>query len=387
VNAGSVVLLGGRSTTPSGGGLGPMWDPIPRNPFGPYPPPVDYKTVLPFTPPAGRVLDFYRGQFCGLRIPGAPVVPGSNAANPSCIMAALLDNYPEDVQEQFLESYAFAGNTHLQRSLGHALGYGHTIDAYIALSKKVRSQYGLFCDHWLIANEFPGFQFNQDASFWGPKLDPYIERLLGAGVVDLACPSWQMDQVMNMAPGNATISIIAYVAKKLPPSIPLYTHWMNEALAWWKKVGTNPNGSDIGEVWVDPQYWPNGIEVHDRFSWWYAMQPYLTGGHHQGNTRMLCKEYQDRLCDTLDFFGDEHGRDTGKGDMGQSIRTGTPRPFALTVFEDSAQDQFDDVPSNPYAISEVEGDQRGYILMCTTSPWGHMRGYGNGARRPEGTAL
>jgi hypothetical protein len=33
----------------------------------------------------------------------------------------------------------------------------------------------------------------------------------------------------------------------------------------------------------------------DRFTWWYAMQPYLTGGHHQGNTRMAINEYQDRL--------------------------------------------------------------------------------------------
>jgi len=364
-----------------------MWPPVMRSPLPPFPAPVDYKTVLPFTPPAGRDLDFYRGQFCGLRLADAPVVPGSNAANPSCIMACLLDNYPPQYQDEFLTDYADDGNTHLQRSLGHALGYGHSIDDYIALSKKARSQYGLLCDHWLIANEFPGFRFNMDASFWGPKLDPYIDRLLDAGVIDCACPSWQMDQVMNMAPGNATISIIAHVAKKLPPSIPLYTHWMNEALAWWKKVGTRPDGGDVGEIWFDPQYWPDGIEVHDRFSWWYAMQPYLSGGHHQGNTRMLCKEYQDRLCDTLDYFGDDNGRDTGKGDMGQSLRTGAPRPFKLDVFECSGQDQFDDTPSNPYAISEDQGDQRGYILMCTTSKWGHLAGYGNGARMPNGAAL
>jgi hypothetical protein len=383
VNAGSVVLLG-SPTRGGGGGLGPMWPPVMRSPLPPFPAPVDYTTVLPFTPPAGRDLYFYRGQFCGLRIADAPTVPGSNGANPSCIMACLLDNYPPQYQDEFLAEYAEDGNTHLQRSLGHALGYGHSIDDYIALSKKARSQYGLLCDHWLIANEFPGFQLNQDASFWGPKLDPYLDRLLDAGVIDCACPSWQMDQVMGGAPGNATISIIAHVAKKLPPTIPLYSHWMNEALAWWKAVGYKPGGGDIGEVWSD-EY--QTIEVHDRFSWWYAMRYYLTGGHHQGNTRMLCKEYQDRLCDTLDYFGGDTSRDTSKGDMGQSLRTGTPRPFKLTVFECSAQDQFDDTPGNPYAISEDQGDQRGYILMCTTSKWGHMAGYGNGARMPNGAAL
>jgi hypothetical protein len=356
-----------------------MRPPIMRAPLPPFPAPVDYKTVLPFAPPSGRDLHFYRGNFCGVRVKGAPTVPGANGANPECIMACLLDNYPRAVQDQFLQQYVDAGYTHLQRSLGHALGYGHSIDEFITLSKRARS-IGLFCDVWCIANEFPGFQWNADASYWGPILDPYLDRLVDSGTIDLACPSWQMDQVMGGAPGNATISIIAHVADRLPPTIPVYTHWVNEALAWWKKVGTNADGSDIGEVWSDKY---QTIEVHDRFSWWYAMRPYLTGGHHQGNTRMLCKEYQDRLCDTLDFFGGPTSRDTGKGDMGRSQRDGD-REFLLTVFECSAQDQFDDTPGNPYAISETEGDQRGYILCCTASPWGGRLSYGNGARMPDG---
>jgi hypothetical protein len=381
MNAGSLVLLGSGYHEGSAGALGPQRPTIMRPPLPPFPEPVDYRTSLPFALPSGRALDLYRGQFCGLRIKGAPTVPGSNGANPECIMSCLLDNYPAPIQEEFLGRYAEDGYTHLQRSLGHALGYGHSIESFIALTQKAQREFGLYSDVWFIANEFPGFQHDADASYWGPILDPYIDRLLDAGAINCACPSWQMDQVMGGAPGNPTISVIAHVAKRLPPSIPIYSHWMNEALAWWRKVGENADGSDIGEVWSD-EY--QTIEVHDRFSWWYAMRYYLSGGHHQGNTRMLTKEYQDRLCDTLDYFGDENGRCTGKGDMGQSIRSGEPRPFALTVFECSAQDQFDDTPTNEYAISEDEGDLRGYLLMCTTSPWGHMRGYGNGARMPDG---
>jgi hypothetical protein len=369
------VLSIAASPHGAGGGslLGPSMPTMRRPQLGPWPEPQDYVKVLPFTPPTGRTLDFYRGQFCGLRVHGAPVVPGSNGANPDCIMSCLLDNYPEDIQNEFLDWYASYGYTHLQRSLGHALGYGHSIESFIALTKKAREQFGLLSDVWFIANELPAFRPDADASYWGPVLDPYIKQLLDAGCIDLACVGWQMDQ-WNV-PGNPIISIIADVAARLPKEIPLYTHWMNEALAWWR---------DGGEVWSDPY---QTINIHDRFSWWYAMRYYLSGGHHQGNTRMLCKEYQDRICDTLDYFGDEHGRDTGKGDMGQSLRTGTAKPFALTVFECSGQDQFDDQPENPYAISEDEGDQRGYLLMCTTSQWGHLRGYGNGARRPDGLPL
>jgi hypothetical protein len=383
VNAGSVILLGSEYARDGAGvGLGPQQDATMRAPLGANPQPVDYYTTLPFHPPPTRDLNFYRGNFCGIRIPGAPTVPGSNGANPECIMACLLDNYPPAIQEAFLQKYIDCGYTHLQRSLSHALGYGNTIESYIALSKKARAA-GLFCDQWLIANEFPGFRHDADWGYWSPQLMPYIKKMLDAGVMDLCCPSWQMDQVMGGAPGNPTISILAGVAKELPTTIPIYSHWVNEALAWWRAVAYGPNG-DVGEVWSD-EY--QTIEVHDRFSWWYCMRYYLTGGHHQGNTRMLVKEYQDRLCDTLDYFGGDEGRDTGKGDMGQSLRTGEPKPFLLTVFECSAQDQFDDTPTNAHAISEDEGDQRGYLLCCTHPKFGYVGGYGNGARMPDGSPM
>jgi len=381
VNAGSVVLLGGGYTRTAGQPLGPFRTPVKRAPLGPWPQPQDYKSVLPFTPPAGRDLNFYRGNFCGLRIAGAPAVPGSNGANPTCIMSCLLDNYTPDIQERYLQQYVDNGYTHLQRSVFHALHYGSSLQQYIDLSKKARAM-GLFCDHWFLAGEdvCPGGR-NQHVSFWQSKIDPLMGPLLDAGVMDLTCVGWQLDGYNE--PGNTLIEIIKYVADAVPKTVPVATHWMNEALAWWKKVGTRPDGGDVGEVWSD-EY--QTIEVHDRFSWWYAMQPYLTHGHHQGNTRMLCKEYQDRLCDTLDFFGSESGRDTGKGDMGQSHRNGV-QPFRLTAWETSGQDQFDDQPANPHGISEDEGDQRDYILMCTTSKWGHMSGYGNGGRRPDGSWL
>jgi hypothetical protein len=56
----------------------------------------------------------------------APAVPGSNGANPECIVACLLDNYPASVQEKFLQQYVDAGYTHLQRSLGHEQRQDHS---------------------------------------------------------------------------------------------------------------------------------------------------------------------------------------------------------------------------------------------------------------------
>lgn len=351
-----LVIDGGRSRPPL----------IPRSPLGPFPQPVDYDHVLPFAPPNGPDLYFYRGQFCGLRVKGAPVVPGCNAANPECVMACLLDNYPQAVQEEFFRLYCGYGYTHLQRSLSHALYYGSSIDRFIALSKKAQ-RLGLFADVWLIANEFPGFRFDQGVEFWRPLLDPYIDQMLGAGAIDLACPCWQMDQIMNDAPGNATISIIAYVAERMPATIPVYTHWIRDAMAWWKTGG---------EVWSDKY---QTINVYDRFSWWLAMRPYLTGAHHQGDrhiARTDPKTYQGMIRDTLNPFND--------GRMGKAWRRGFEENFRLVEFECTAQDQFDDM------CTELEGDGIGYILTCTKGDYdngGVMSGYGNGARMPNGDAL
>lgn len=285
-------------------------------------------------------------------------------------MAALLDVYPDNIVEQYLETYS-GYYTHLQRSLSHALYYT-SFERFKVVSRRARSK-GLFNDNWLIANEFPGFRFNQDISFWGPLLDPYIDALLGEGLIDSACPSWQMDQVMQGAPGNATISIIAYIAKKLPRSIPLYTHWMNEAMAWWKTGG---------EVWTDPEHWPTGILVDNRFNWWWAMQPYLTGAHHQGDTQAALhqtREVQSSLCDTLDYFAGKKD----KGDMGRSHRrVDEGEDFRLNAFEETGQDQFNGV------TDERTGDSVGYALACTRGfNNSHLSGYGNGARMPDGSIL
>lgn len=345
---------------------GPVRPPvIPRAPLPPFPSSwgthYDRPPLASGPPPPS--IDYYRGNFCGFRVPGAPSVPGGPApSNSDLVMACLLDNYPREWQDRFLLQYAEAGYTHLQRSIGHALYYGSSMADYIALSRRAQAL-GLWCDHWLICNELPGFAFNQDATYWAPILDPLIDQLVGAGVMDLCCVGWQIDQWNQGAPGNPTISIIAHVAKKLPQRIPLYTHWMNEALAWWKTGG---------EVWSDAY---QTINVYDRFTWWQCMNVYLSGGHHQGNTtlaRTNPDEYQGRLRDTLNNF--HNGR------MGVSQRRGG-KPFLLDVFECTAQDQFDG------NCSELEGDMVGCVLASTKVDGQDIciDGYGNGARMPDGS--
>ena len=284
-------------------------------------------------------------------------------------MTCLLDHYPAEIQDEFMLGYAQDGHTHLQRSYGHAMpndGFsGVSLDQFIALSARARSKYGLFADQWIIGGGAL-YNCNQDLNYWRPIIDSLCDAFESNGVIDTACVGWQLDQLFGAIPGNATIEVIVYIATRLSNKIPLYTHWMNEALAWWKTGG---------EIWTD-QY--GSINVMDRFTWWYAMRPYLTGGHHQGDTRAAQtqpREYASSLCDTLDYF---NGR-TDKGTMGRSIRSGEEKNFKLDLFECSGQDQFDG------KTSEDEGDRIAYTLMCTHGfNNSHLDGYGNGCRMPDG---
>lgn len=306
-----------------------------------------------------------RGNY-GITIPDAPAVPGSNDQNPSHVMSILLPNYSRVIQDEFLAKYA-SMYTHIQFSVFHALHYGTSVEAYIALAKRAQS-FGLYVDHWFLAGEdvVPGGT-NQPMEFWKGLLDPIIPKLVGAGAIDQACVGWQLDQY-NI-PGNSLIRIIKYVAEALPASVPLYTHWVRDAMAWW---------ADGGEVWSD-QY--QTLDVYNRFTWWQAMQPYLTGGHVQGDTnaaRTRTLDWQNMVLDSLNPFQGNND----KGAVGQSLRSGSPKPFALIISEYNEQDAFNGI------ITEQQGDAVGFALMGVRAFNGaYANGYYNGGSWPSGDYL
>lgn len=252
---------------------------------------------------------------------------------------------------------------------------GVSFDQFHALTKRAQQRFGLFADQWIIGGGAL-YNCNQDLSYWRPIIDQLVDSVLESQTIDYACVGWQLDQLFGAVPGNQTIEVIAYIANKLPSAVPLCTHWMNDALAWWKTGG---------EVWTDPNGLQPPINVHDRFSWWIAMQPYLTGAHYQGNTTMARTDpgvFQGHLRDTLNPFND--------GRMGRSRRRGFQENFRLNAFELTAQDQFDGGGNPANICSELEGDGVGFILTCTkgdNNNGGVMSGYGNGARMPDGSKL
>jgi hypothetical protein len=306
-----------------------------------------------------------RGAFCGITMPGLPLKPGmggytvngwrdnkQGGLNPP-IMALDVPRYWKDSPElvdEYLTRYASFGYTHLQCSIGHAIEAGLSLDDYIAYSARVES-FNLFTDHWFLGGgPWRGRLDNgawtehrdRDRAHWSPIFDPWIDALLSNKVISCACVGWQLDG-SNTNDHGELMSIIEYFADRLGPhDIPIGTHWVNEAGAW---------------------------DERGRFWWWQNMRNKVLWFNHQGNTGTPIPEYQAKLVDTLNPFGD--------GRMGTSGLFGD-RPYSLILYECSAQARFDLV------MSEDESDQRGYYLSCTMGKT-RVGGYGDGCRLPDGS--
>jgi hypothetical protein len=336
--------------------------PQPRAPLPPFPA-GSYDRVLPFTPPSRDVL-FYRGNFCGVRVPGVPSLPESAGytlpgGDKTLIMSLEIFRHTPEWQDEILRQHAIRGYTHFQFSIGHAIEQGWPIDQYVTLAKRAQDRFGLFADHWFLGGGPWGWwrgrtdqNRDRDAAYWAPIVDPWIDALLANQAIDCACVGWQLDaqnKESDTRTGNGPLqSIIDHFADKLAPlNIPIGTHWINEAGAWNTPM--------------------------DRFAWWKRQRNKLTWFHHQGDVNLDVPTYQAKLCDTLNPFGD--------GRMGRSGLFGD-RPFGLVVFEDSAQAQFDDPTRN----TEDMGDQRGLLLCCTKAA-ASVSGFGNGARMSDGSPL
>lgn len=313
----------------------------------------DYELWYPLPGgPGGADKFFFRGDWCGIDLPGAPFVPGGPSPNTQVMMSALLDRYPADVRAEYLALYA-GWYTHLQRSVGHALAGGASIQQYVDLSLQAK-RLSLHADHWFLAGQdcWGDDCRDRDYKYWAAKLDPWIDALLDAEAIDTACVGWQLDGY-NI-PGEPIKGIIYYIADRLTPyGIPVYTHWINDAGGWWA-AGSN------------------------RFEWWQQMRGRLSGMHLQVDTRAPMKPIQEAIRALAIPFNN--------GQTGTSGLFGD-KPYTCVFTEYAAQDRFDQKPGDPtHSIMSVDqADERGFLGLCTKGfPVG---GFYGGGRGPDGSVL
>lgn len=314
-----------------------------------------YASTLPFTPPPPN-RDFYRGNFCGTRIPGAPKVIGGSDADPSLVMACLLDRYPVEIQQEYWRVQRAAGYTHGQRSLGHSVftgedagefGAGLTADQFLDGLARQRDA-GFFTDVWF-ANSLGWRQRDLQIDYWKQQFDRWFDILIPSGLVDMACVGWQLDQIFQP---KGLVDLIDYFAERCGPAgIPVGVHWVNDANAWFDDFR--------GGVNMTPPEHRSGLK--DRFDFWRYCAGKVQWTHFQGDVYSPIDDYQDGLKRVMDDL---------------------PNGTQVSIYEPRAQSQFNG------EHAEVIGDAMGFYCLCVVDKHGrHVGGYGNGGRRPDGTAL
>lgn len=354
MNGGALALLWSR-----GGSAAPV--PIPviqRPPLPPWATPytlphIAGMDVLPWdgdVPPHSR--DYLRADSWGVDMPGAPMVGGVSPNHPERILSWFLDRYSLDFQHAYLEKYASYGYTHLRLSYGDSCGpvdngpnsppgCGQTLEQLIATCLRVQS-YGLYVRLMIGSKYFtPNFMSTQQ---WADYADPIMDACNAQRCVDEWTLGWEWNLWNH--PGATTIDSFRHMGQQAHQAgCSAWMHFSSHVTSWF--ADGDPRG---------------------RFGFYDDLAHDIDGIDYQTFPEWSMEETQARIVDTLWQFG-QRGND-----------------YKFRFDEDQAAAMWDHDRPNP-----DDANARGYLAACTTDNVKHtdakVWGYGNGARRPDGTAL
>jgi hypothetical protein len=335
----------------------PCPKPVPRGILPPFPTPINYRTQLPWTPPKDR--DFLRADSWGVEMPDAPWVPGASSRYPGRILSWFIDRYDATLRRDYLCTYQGYGYTHLKRSYDDSCGpvdngpqsppgNGQTLDQFVASCQECK-RYVPYVQVMLGSKYFS--PWNMTLAQYQARFEPVIDALIAGNAVDELVPGWEWNLWNPQTPGPITISIFKWVGQKAHAA----------GLSCWLHFG--------------PHYTSWQADGHDRFSFWDALGTDVDGLNYQTFPEWSMRETQDRIVDTLWWFGQ-------RGNI-----------WKFRMDEDQASPEWDNFGPAPYpTLSYPEyANQRGFIMCCTIDDVRHtdakVWGYGNGGRNIDGSPL
>lgn len=341
--------------------------PLVRGPLPPFPEPVNYYTDLPWELPQIPTRDFLRGDFWGVEMPGFPPVPGMGAKYER-IFSWFLDRYSVEQQKEYLTKYAGYGYTHLLLSYadstgptenpGKTPGAGHTLDQFIELCLRVKS-YVNYCHVRFGSKDFQ--PANMTPQQWADYVDPVFQKLVQAGAVDEVSLGWELN--LWNTPGQPLIEALRHLGGQAHAAgLSSWQHFSPHYTSWF--ADGDPRGrfgwyDDLAGGGVD------GIDYQTQGPAW--------------SPQML----QARMVDTLWQFGER----------GNDFKFRMEEDLAFFMWqEDIWTGVVDDTPPpQTVSVTPEDANLRGYISCCTRDDVKHtdarVWGYGNGARRPDGSRL
>lgn len=319
------------SVIAQGGTPGPAPTPPPGP--GPTPPPpagICYTSIAGGQPGGvpGKDIRWFRGDFCGIDVPGMPHVQDGGTSN-SLILTPYIDRYSPANQTTILNAYATRGYTHWLLWWPNSRdAWAQSVGQFTATCQTVQA-----AGYWPIVMLYSKVYDGQNPD--PTKNDALITSLNTTfGNQWICCIGFEMDEFMD--PGATIQSVIDHVTgQTVPFGVNTYVHF-SEGLTSWQAPSAAGGGA----------------------TWWTQQQNKLRGIMHQKNLGWDCPTYQSKLNDLQVRFG--------SGVSGWPTDSGFGGPFDIVAAEYSASFRFNN------AITEAAAQTLGQEAVATPSQGGAL---------------
>jgi len=278
-------------------------------------------------------LRWFKGNFCGIRVPGIePVAGGSPDA--SLVFTPFLDRYSPDSQNAILTSYVNHGYTHFKLSWPDSRdGAGQSPAQFVATCQLVQS-YGLNPVVFLSAKG------NDDPNNYPAAVNPVIGPLIAAGALPIACVGWELSLWMDPTQCQQAIDYLVSQGVTEASGHNLYVHFQT-GYASFQQPGQ-----------FTAAFWQTNVGK-------------LTGMLYQADPGWSCSLLQG---------GDPVSGKSGLGDVldrcagrfGWPADCGFGHPVDCVADEMTAMTQFFN------GLSEGGGDEQGFHAICTPAASGPL---------------
>ena len=300
---------------------------------------INFNVVLQsFRKPFQPAPRFWKGNMCGVRVPGLPPVPGG-AADASLVLSWFYDRYAPGDRARIRATWKARGLTHVLLSWPDSRVVGRTPQQFLATCTELLADGFFPCPMFCSKDHDP-----PDVAAIQASTSSVLPHLVG--VIPLACVGWELSLWLNP---TEVQTLIDWLAPKLTPSgCRVYVHFQQGYMSFQQP----------------------GLFVAD---FWKLQVGKLTGVLRQ---KVLA---HDRNAYRFDSGGIVDVLQRMAGNFNMPADSGFGHPFDDVELEITATHQFNGT------MSEAEGDDWGQWAIDTPAQSGpagkvSVMGSGNGAR-------
>ena len=296
---------------------------------------------------------YHRANLWGVTIEGAPFIDGgARGAAQNRLLTYLIDRYPRDWQARWLDAYAARGYRHFWTSIPDSRDRTRlSLAEYLDLTKRTLDA-GLLPCHFLRSKDYDGK--NPDPA----RVVPWVDALLDIGGIHTASHAWEASLMYDPPKLRETID---HDARRWPQ-----IRWGVHLQQAYADFG--PDGKDHS---VD--FWKKNIAVGVKL----LLYQYKTS--RESIAGKLVSPWSGGM---IQARGNDISVRLIRGGL-----WGLPETVDWVPFEVVAQLQFNNETDGDGRLADENiGDLKGFETLCTPGPL-PPRGFGNGARHPDGKPI